>query len=178
MSETNKAVIRRFMQEVWNANGDLAVADEILDAAYAASEKPFATIWRTAFPDLHATVDDLVAQGDKVTAVITFHGTHQHELAREPLRWLTNPLPPTGKQMDQRGICVLNWLARTLNDAQSIQTIRLANLLSNAIGFVFALLGQLAGVGGVNQLGWSTVAIYLLLTLGFAYFQFIKPNAV
>lgn len=76
------------------------------------------------------------------------------------------------------GFGVLNWLARTLSDAQALQTIRLANLISNAIGFVFVLLGQLAGVGGVNQLGWSTVAIYLLLTLGFAYFQFVKPTVV
>jgi len=39
---------------------------------------------------------------------------------------------------------------------------------------VMAFIGQLAGIA--NALGWSTVAIYLLLALGFAYFQFMKPG--
>ncbi len=74
------------------------------------------------------------------------------------------------------GFGVLNWLARTVTDAHALRAILLANLVGDVLGFVVALLGQLAGVGGVNQLGWSTVAIYLLLALGFAYFQFVKPG--
>ena len=73
------------------------------------------------------------------------------------------------------GFGVLNWLARNVKDSQAMRAIVLANLVGDAIGFVMALLGQLAGVGGVNQLGWSTVVIYLLLALGFAYFQFMTP---
>ncbi len=72
---------------------------------------------------------------------------------------------------------VLNWLARTVTDSKGMQAIVLANLVGDAVGFIVALLGQLSGVGGVNQLGWSTVVIYLLLALGFAYFQFVKPSA-
>jgi hypothetical protein len=53
----------------------------------------------------------------------------------------------------------------------------LGNLVGDAAGFVLALLGQLSGVGGVNQLGWSTVLIYLLFASGFAYFQFVKSSA-
>jgi len=34
----------------------------------------------------------------------------------------------------------------------------------------------LVGAGVANALGWSTVALYLLLALGFAYFQFMKPS--
>ena len=71
----------------------------------------------------------------------------------------------------------LNWLARSVTDAKALNAIVLTNLVGDAIGFVVALLGQLGGVGGINQLGWSTVAIYLLLALGFAYFQFMKPGA-
>lgn len=75
------------------------------------------------------------------------------------------------------GFGVLNWFARTVTDSKGLQAVVLANLVGDVVGFLIALLGQLAGVGGVNQLGWSTVVIYLLLALGFAYFQFVKPTA-
>ena len=75
------------------------------------------------------------------------------------------------------GFGALNWFARKVTDSKGMQAIVLANLVGDALGFVIALLGQLSGVGGVNQFGWSTVAIYLLLALGFAYFQFVKPSA-
>jgi hypothetical protein len=42
----------------------------------------------------------------------------------------------------------------------------------DAIGFIVTLLGQLAGLA--NALGWSSVALYLLFGLGFAYFQFMR----
>ena len=74
------------------------------------------------------------------------------------------------------GFGVLNWLARNLKDSQALTAIVLANLVGDTIGFVLALLAQLGGVAGVNQLGWSTVAVYLILALGFAYFQFVKPS--
>jgi len=72
------------------------------------------------------------------------------------------------------GFAVLNWFARGVTDREARQAIVLANLASDTVGFVMALIGQLAGVA--NALGWSTVAIYLLLALGFAYFQFMKPS--
>ncbi len=72
------------------------------------------------------------------------------------------------------GFAVLNWLARNVTDRGAQQAILLANLISDTVGFVMALIGQLGGVA--NALGWSTVAIYLLLALGFAYFQFMKPG--
>jgi hypothetical protein len=42
------------------------------------------------------------------------------------------------------------------------------------VGFVVILIGQLAGIP--NTLGWSNVAIYLLLALGFGYVQFMQPR--
>lgn len=75
------------------------------------------------------------------------------------------------------GFGVLNWFARTVTDSKGVRAVVLANLVGDVVGFVIALVGQLTGVGGVNQLGWSTVVIYLLLALGFAYFQFVKPSA-
>ncbi|MBF8284526.1 MAG: hypothetical protein HW378_3441 [Anaerolineales bacterium] len=72
------------------------------------------------------------------------------------------------------GFAVLNWFARGVTDREAQRAILLGNLASDTVGFVMALIGQLAGVA--NALGWSTVALYLLLALGFAYFQFMKPS--
>jgi len=63
-------------------------------------------------------------------------------------------------------------LARNVADAGAQRAIVLAYLIALVIGFVVALQGQLAGIS--NALGWSTVVIYLLLALGFGYFQFAK----
>jgi len=72
------------------------------------------------------------------------------------------------------GFAVLTWAARNATASDARKAIVLALFLSDGLGFVLALLGQLGGV--VNTMGWSTVAIYLLLALGFAYFQFMKPS--
>jgi hypothetical protein len=69
---------------------------------------------------------------------------------------------------------VLNWFARNVTDPEARQAVVLANLTGDAIGFVVILIGQLGGIA--NTLGWSTVVIYLLLALGFAYFQFMQPR--
>ena len=71
------------------------------------------------------------------------------------------------------GFAVLTWSARNASDSDARRAIVLALIVSDGIGFIAALIAQLADV--VNSLGWSTVAIYLLLALGFGYFQFAKP---
>jgi hypothetical protein len=71
-------------------------------------------------------------------------------------------------------LAVLNWFARNLTDPAARQAVVLGNLAGDVVGFVVILLGQLAGIA--NTLGWSNVAIYLLLTLGFAYVQFMEPR--
>lgn len=70
------------------------------------------------------------------------------------------------------GFGVLNWFGRDFSDGQAKQALLNTNLASDVVGFIFALLGQLGGVPGVNALGWSTVIIYLLLAAGFAYLRF------
>jgi hypothetical protein len=72
------------------------------------------------------------------------------------------------------GFAVLTWLARNASDSDARRAIVLALIVSDGIGFIAALIAQLADV--VNSLGWSTVAIYLLLALGFGYFQFVKQE--
>jgi hypothetical protein len=73
------------------------------------------------------------------------------------------------------GIGVVTWMARKATASDALRAIVLGYFIYNSIGFVVALINQFAGV--VNSLGWSTVAIYLLLALGYAYFQFVKPSA-
>jgi ABC-type transport system involved in multi-copper enzyme maturation permease subunit len=70
------------------------------------------------------------------------------------------------------GFGVLNWFGRHFSDEQAQQGLANANIAGDGIGFIFALLAQLNGNAGVNALGWSTVVIYLLLALGFAYLRF------
>ena len=74
MSEANKNVVRRLFEEVWN-KGNLPVADELFASTYAhhdpstpdvgrgpESEKKRATLYRTAFPDLRLTIEDLIPE--------------------------------------------------------------------------------------------------------------------
>jgi hypothetical protein len=73
------------------------------------------------------------------------------------------------------GVAVLTWSARNAGDSEARKAIVLSRFVCETVGFIVALLGQLAGV--VNALGWSTVAIYLVFALGFGYFQFMKPGS-
>ena len=50
----------------------------------------------------------------------------------------------------------------------------LGGFVYSAEGLIAALMGQLAGV--MNALGWSIVALYLLFTLAYAYFLFMKRD--
>ena len=70
-------------------------------------------------------------------------------------------------------IAGVTWFARNADDSAARRAIVLALLIGNAIGFVVALIGQINNV--VAAVGWGNVAIYLLLALGYGYFQFVKP---
>jgi hypothetical protein len=72
-------------------------------------------------------------------------------------------------------LAVINWFARNVTDPEARQAVVFGNLAGDVVGFVVILLGQLAGIA--NALGWSSVAIYLLLALGFAYVQFMQPRS-
>jgi hypothetical protein len=71
-------------------------------------------------------------------------------------------------------IGLIAWFARFIVDAVGRRSIVLAGLIGDVIGFFVALQGQLNG--DVNALGWSTVIIYGLFAVGFAYFQFAPKS--
>jgi hypothetical protein len=70
---------------------------------------------------------------------------------------------------------VLTWVARNAPDSEARRAIVLALFIGDAVGFVISVIAQIGGA--VNALGWLTVAIYLLLAIGFGYFVFAaKPE--
>lgn len=98
-------------------------------------------------------------------------------LAPHPLMTLFGAsLSPAGALMMRYGgawligIGLLAWFARDAADSEARRAIVLAFVVCYAIAFVVALLAQVAGV--LNILGWGTVALNLVLALGYAYVQF------
>ncbi len=104
----NKAVVRRLIDAFWNA-GQTAVFDEVFAPDYVDHNpvpgqspdregfRQFAGVLRTALPDMHSTVDDLVAEGDRVAWRYSLQATH------------TGPLlgvPATGKPITMTGISI------------------------------------------------------------------------
>ena len=106
--EKNKALARKFFEEAWG-KGNLAAVDEFIAAEYVMypiasglqpgpeGTKQAITTYRTAFPDLQVTVEDIFAAGDRVAFRWNFRGTHLGD-------WLG--VPPTGNHMAATGISV------------------------------------------------------------------------
>jgi steroid delta-isomerase-like uncharacterized protein len=103
--------VTRFVEEVWN-QGNLAVADDVLDAAYvehsATTETPakvpgpegikrFVQMFRAAFPDIVFSIDEMIAEGDRVAVRLTGVGTHRGSLG---------DLPPTGRAVRIHGAAI------------------------------------------------------------------------
>ena len=72
------------------------------------------------------------------------------------------------------GIAVLNWSARKAPEGEALRAVVLGDLVLSVTGLIVAVLDVIYGSG--NALVWSTVVLYLFLTLGFGYFQFAKPT--
>ena len=69
-------------------------------------------------------------------------------------------------------IGLIFWLGKDLNSISS-RPIVTASLIGNVVGFIVAAVGTIRGT--MNGFGWSAVLIYLLLAIGFAYYQFMAP---
>ncbi len=101
-TEQNEALVRRWFEEGWN-RGHLEIADELFAPDYRThtadphlagivgpeSPKRYTERYRTAFPDAHLTLDDVIAAGDEVVVRWTGRGTHQGEFLG---------VPPTGRR--------------------------------------------------------------------------------
>src|SRR5215208_5271328 len=107
-AEENKAVARREFEEMYNQGGNLDAAQEIYAPNFVGHEptsgelrgvegaKQFASSYRQAFPDLECTIEEQVAEGEKVVSRWRARGTHEGE---------TEDLgPPTGNRVEITGI--------------------------------------------------------------------------
>jgi steroid delta-isomerase-like uncharacterized protein len=107
--EENKALIQRFVGEAFN-RGNLDVVDEIYAPGYVGHTagfpgqtpgpegvKEFIELYRSAFPDLHTTIEDIVAEGHTVAYRWTAVGTHQGELLG---------IPPSSNHVELTGITI------------------------------------------------------------------------
>jgi steroid delta-isomerase-like uncharacterized protein len=111
VEENNKAIFRRYIEEVWN-QANLEFADEIFDR-YVSHQpdgsvlergpedvKRFVSEFRAAFPDLRLSIEEQIADGDKVVIRATFRGTHQREF---------RGMAPTGKEVEVKGITIFRF---------------------------------------------------------------------
>lgn len=99
----NKAQFRRSFEEMFNQD-NLAVADELIAPDFVNHEAPpgknrgpesmrgLITWLRSAFPDLHYTIEELVAEGDTVVGRVTMSGTHLGPF---------QGIPPTSRSFQQ-----------------------------------------------------------------------------
>lgn len=111
---SNKAAFRR-LQDALNT-GDAELISQTIDEVFepdvkqhtlfeatgvqTLKEMVFARLYR-AFPDLHITVEDLIAEGDRVVERDTVTGTHQGEYMG---------LPPTGKSVTYNEIFIMRFV--------------------------------------------------------------------
>ena len=105
MSEENKDLARRswellenpdILEEVYAT--DLVWHEPDQDILGLEEARQFVSMYKTAFPDLNATVEDVIAEGDKVVTRVTIRGTHQGEIDEFG--------PPTDRQVEIKGITI------------------------------------------------------------------------
>ena len=108
MSEENKALVRRWFEELDKGNPN--IEDELLSSDYIDNDSPFPdtapgregvkqanAILRAAFPNTVHTIEDQIAEGDKVMTRLSARGTFQGEVMG---------IPPNGKVVTIQGIAV------------------------------------------------------------------------
>jgi steroid delta-isomerase-like uncharacterized protein len=116
--DRNKALLRRFYEELWS-KGNLEaipelVAKDFVDHHPLPGAPPgreglaaLVTTWRTAFPDMRETVEDLISEGPKVVGRFTMRGTHSGEFMG---------VPPTGRRVTMSGIDIVRIAGGKISD--------------------------------------------------------------
>jgi len=109
--EENKAKVRRLVEQLVN-KGDLAVVDEIFASTFVNHSpatgttpdrqgiKQYITTVRSAFPDYHNVIEDLIAEGDRVAVRVICRGTHRAEFMG---------IAPTGKTVEFSAVSIFRF---------------------------------------------------------------------
>ncbi len=92
-TETNKAAVRRYIEEIINGD-NAALIDELFAPHLAERVKAFRAESDRPFPDGREEIQDIVAEGEKVMVRLLFRGTHEREFMG---------LAPTGKRIEIAG---------------------------------------------------------------------------
>jgi steroid delta-isomerase-like uncharacterized protein len=93
--EENKALVRREQAELWNHTGNLDAAAELFAAGEVEAAKQEAADFRRGFPDVISTIEDLIAEEDKVVARWRSRATHRGDYMG---------IPPSSKEVQFTGI--------------------------------------------------------------------------
>lgn len=84
MSEQNKDLVRRYYGQVVNGRDLDAAGEYFADGRTAAGVRKGCFFYFQAFPDLHVSLDEFVAEGDRVFLRSTMTGTHDGEFQGIP----------------------------------------------------------------------------------------------
>ena len=109
-AEENKAVVRREQEELWNHSGDLDAAEELFVAGEAAKQQ--AADFRRGFPDVTSTIEDLIAEGDKVVARWRSRATHRGDYMG---------IAPSGKEVEFTGISIYRIEGNKIAESWSVE---------------------------------------------------------
>jgi predicted ester cyclase len=127
-TEENKALVRREQEELWNHTGDLDAAGDLFAPEQAEAARQEASDFRRGFPDVVSTIEDLVAEGDRVAARWSARATHQGEYVG---------VAPTGKEVEFTGISVYRIEAGRIAESWTVEDD----------------LGLMRQIGGVSEPG-------------------------
>jgi steroid delta-isomerase-like uncharacterized protein len=120
--EENKAVVRRFVEEVFN-QGNLAAVDRFLAAEYRDANalpgqepgregaKRAFSLYQEVFPDLRYTIEEMIAEGDTVVTRVTFRGTHRGAFLG---------IPPTNRQVSVPAVHITRLVEGTIREHWSL----------------------------------------------------------
>lgn len=103
--EANKALVRRYMEEVLNRGDFNAIAQVFPDSGYVlnghlmrpADVEEMRAQLLARFPDFRLVIEEQIAEGDQVVTRVTFHGTHQGEY---------RGIPATGRSVSYGGVAI------------------------------------------------------------------------
>jgi predicted ester cyclase len=133
--QENKALVERFIDEILNKGNTAAIADFCVPGSiFAGGLAGQIQAMKLSFPNNYLTIEDIVAEGDRVAVRGTITGTNSGPLVGLPaFGRLENPVPPTGRAI--------------VANAMYLFTI--------ADGRIRSYAAELDQIGLLRQLGWT-----------------------